>query len=81
MSTGWGFSNIAITVSTARQGRAASVCRHVSGGLVQRGEVWWVQFDEPALVTDISPDAPALAEAVYTALGAVSNRPAIHVAT
>jgi 5-methyltetrahydropteroyltriglutamate--homocysteine methyltransferase len=41
----------------------------------------WVQFDEPALVTDISPDAPALAEAVYNALGAVSNRPAIHVAT
>lgn len=41
----------------------------------------WVQFDEPALVTDISPDAPALAEAVYTALGSVSNRPAIHVAT
>jgi 5-methyltetrahydropteroyltriglutamate--homocysteine methyltransferase len=41
----------------------------------------WVQFDEPALVTDISPDAPALAEAVYTALGSVSNRPAIYVAT
>ncbi len=41
----------------------------------------WVQFDEPALVTDISPDAPALAEAVYTALGSVNNRPAIHVAT
>ena len=41
----------------------------------------WVQFDEPALVTDISPDAPALAEAVYNALGSVSNRPAIHVAT
>jgi 5-methyltetrahydropteroyltriglutamate--homocysteine methyltransferase len=41
----------------------------------------WVQFDEPALVTDISPDAPALAEAVYNALGAVSNRPAVYVAT
>jgi 5-methyltetrahydropteroyltriglutamate--homocysteine methyltransferase len=41
----------------------------------------WVQLDEPALVTDISPDAPALAEAVYNALGAVSNRPAIYVAT
>ncbi|OBB70205.1 5-methyltetrahydropteroyltriglutamate--homocysteine S-methyltransferase [Mycobacterium sp. 852014-50255_SCH5639931] len=41
----------------------------------------WVQFDEPALVTDISPDAPALAEAVYNALGKVSNRPAIYVAT
>ncbi len=41
----------------------------------------WVQFDEPALVTDISPDAPALAEAVYNALGSVGNRPAIYVAT
>jgi 5-methyltetrahydropteroyltriglutamate--homocysteine methyltransferase len=41
----------------------------------------WVQFDEPALVTDISLDAPALAEAVYNALGKVSNRPAIYVAT
>ena len=41
----------------------------------------WVQLDEPALVTDISPDAPALAEAVYNALGKVSNRPAIYVAT
>jgi 5-methyltetrahydropteroyltriglutamate--homocysteine methyltransferase len=41
----------------------------------------WVQLDEPALVTDISPDAPALAEAVYNALGKVANRPAIYVAT
>ena len=41
----------------------------------------WVQLDEPVLVTDISPDAPALAEAVYNKLGAVSNRPAILVAT
>jgi 5-methyltetrahydropteroyltriglutamate--homocysteine methyltransferase len=41
----------------------------------------WVQLDEPALVTDISPDAPPLAEAVYNALGALSNRPAIYVAT
>jgi 5-methyltetrahydropteroyltriglutamate--homocysteine methyltransferase len=41
----------------------------------------WVQFDEPALVTDISPDAPALAEAVYTRLGSVTGRPAIDVAT
>ncbi|TAM70892.1 5-methyltetrahydropteroyltriglutamate--homocysteine S-methyltransferase [Mycobacterium sp.] len=41
----------------------------------------WVQLDEPALVTDISPDAPALAEAVYNKLGAVSNRPSIYVAT
>lgn len=41
----------------------------------------WVQLDEPALVTDISPDAPALAEAVYNALGTATNRPAIYVAT
>ncbi|WP_297698274.1 5-methyltetrahydropteroyltriglutamate--homocysteine S-methyltransferase [Mycobacterium sp.] len=41
----------------------------------------WVQLDEPALVTDVSPDAPALAEAVYNKLGAVSNRPSIYVAT
>jgi 5-methyltetrahydropteroyltriglutamate--homocysteine methyltransferase len=41
----------------------------------------WVQLDEPALVTDISPDAPALAEAVYNKLGSASNRPAIYVAT
>ena len=41
----------------------------------------WVQLDEPALVTDMSPDAPALAEAVYNALGSVSNRPGIFVAT
>jgi 5-methyltetrahydropteroyltriglutamate--homocysteine methyltransferase len=45
------------------------------------GGAAWVQFDEPALVTDISPDAPALAEAVYTKLGSVDNRPAIYVAT
>lgn len=41
----------------------------------------WVQLDEPALVTDISPDAPALAEAAYNALGKSTNRPAIFVAT
>ncbi|WP_407686231.1 5-methyltetrahydropteroyltriglutamate--homocysteine S-methyltransferase [Mycobacterium sp. HUMS_1102779] len=41
----------------------------------------WVQFDEPALVTDICPDAPALAERVYDALGSLGNRPGIHVAT
>ena len=34
----------------------------------------WVQFDEPALVTDISPTPPALAEAVYNALA--SDQPA-----
>jgi 5-methyltetrahydropteroyltriglutamate--homocysteine methyltransferase len=49
--------------------------------LLSENGAQWVQFDEPALVTDISPDAPALAEAVYNALGSVSNRPAIHAAT
>jgi 5-methyltetrahydropteroyltriglutamate--homocysteine methyltransferase len=41
----------------------------------------WVQFDEPVLVTDMSADAPALAERVYRALGSIIRRPAIHVAT
>ncbi|QUR68600.1 5-methyltetrahydropteroyltriglutamate--homocysteine S-methyltransferase [Mycobacterium spongiae] len=45
------------------------------------GGAQWVQLDEPALVTDICADAPALAERTYTALGSMSNRPAIHVAT
>ncbi|WP_205874314.1 5-methyltetrahydropteroyltriglutamate--homocysteine S-methyltransferase [Mycobacterium camsae] len=49
--------------------------------LLADGGAQWVQFDEPGLVTDISPDAPALAEAVYNSLGTVANRPAIHVAT
>ena len=49
--------------------------------LLADNDAQWVQLDEPALVTDISPDAPALAEAVYNALGSVSNRPAIYVAT
>ncbi|OBB98101.1 5-methyltetrahydropteroyltriglutamate--homocysteine S-methyltransferase [Mycobacterium sp. 852002-40037_SCH5390672] len=49
--------------------------------LLADGGATWVQLDEPALVTDISPDAPALAEAVYNKLGSVSNRPAIYVAT
>ncbi|HSA41690.1 MAG TPA: 5-methyltetrahydropteroyltriglutamate--homocysteine S-methyltransferase, partial [Mycobacterium sp.] len=41
----------------------------------------WVQIDEPVLVTDISADAPALAERVYSRLGALTNRPAIFVAS
>jgi 5-methyltetrahydropteroyltriglutamate--homocysteine methyltransferase len=49
--------------------------------LLADGGAKWVQLDEPALATDISPDAPALAEAVYNKLGSVSNRPAIYVAT
>lgn len=50
------------------------------GMLVEAGADW-VQLDEPVLVTDISADAPALAERVYTALGALTNRPAIYAAT
>ena len=51
------------------------------GQLADKG-VQWVQLDEPALVTDISADAPALAEAGLQRAGiAVSNRPAIYVAT
>ncbi|MFZ3293486.1 5-methyltetrahydropteroyltriglutamate--homocysteine S-methyltransferase, partial [Mycobacterium sp.] len=45
------------------------------------GGAEWVQIDEPALVTDISANAPALAERVYIALGSLEKRPAIHVAT
>jgi 5-methyltetrahydropteroyltriglutamate--homocysteine methyltransferase len=41
----------------------------------------WVQLDEPVLVTDIYADAAALAEQVYTTLGSLDKRPAIHVAT
>jgi 5-methyltetrahydropteroyltriglutamate--homocysteine methyltransferase len=50
-------------------------------GLLADNGAEWVQLDEPALVTDISTDAPDLAERVYTALGSVAKRPAIHVAT
>ena len=50
------------------------------GQLADKG-VEWVQIDETVLVTDISADAPALAEKVYNELGSVQKRPAIHVAT
>ncbi|OHV04993.1 5-methyltetrahydropteroyltriglutamate--homocysteine S-methyltransferase [Mycobacterium talmoniae] len=50
-------------------------------GLLAAAGANWVQFDEPVLVTDISADALALAERVYTALGSVTKRPAIFVAT
>ncbi|AZG44853.1 5-methyltetrahydropteroyltriglutamate--homocysteine S-methyltransferase [Gordonia insulae] len=48
--------------------------------LVDAG-VEWVQFDEPALVTDIVDGLPDLAAAVYGRLGEVTRRPAILVAT
>lgn len=41
----------------------------------------WVQLDEPVLVTDILDDSAVLAERVYTTLGAVTERPAIMVAS
>lgn len=41
----------------------------------------WVQIDEPVLVTDVSENAPALADQVYARLGGLSDRPAIFVAT
>jgi 5-methyltetrahydropteroyltriglutamate--homocysteine methyltransferase len=50
-------------------------------GLLADNGAEWVQLDEPVLVTDIYTDAAALAERVYTALGLVEKRPAIHVAT
>ncbi len=50
------------------------------GQLADQG-VQWVQIDEPVLVTDICADAATLAERVYGTLGALDNRPAIHVAT
>ncbi len=43
--------------------------------------VEWVQFDEPALVTDILGNAAELAERTYARLGALSKRPALFVAT
>ncbi len=49
--------------------------------LLAEGGAAWVQLDEPVLVTDICPDAPALAQRAYTALGSLSTRPAIFVAT
>ncbi|MCH5643619.1 5-methyltetrahydropteroyltriglutamate--homocysteine S-methyltransferase [Gordonia sp. ABSL49_1] len=48
--------------------------------LVDAG-VEWVQFDEPALVTDAVEGLPQLAGAVYQRLAGVSRRPAILVAT
>jgi 5-methyltetrahydropteroyltriglutamate--homocysteine methyltransferase len=48
--------------------------------LVDAG-VEWVQFDEPALVSDVADGLPELAYSVYSRLGGVSRRPAILVAT
>ena len=48
--------------------------------LAQAG-VSWVQIDEPVLVTDYAEDLPALANSVYSRLGAVTERPALFVNT
>jgi 5-methyltetrahydropteroyltriglutamate--homocysteine methyltransferase len=50
-------------------------------GLLADAGAPWVQFDEPVLVTDILDNAPALAERTYAALGGVSHRPGMFVAT
>ena len=41
----------------------------------------WVQVDEPVLVTDIVDNGPELGERTYGVLGALTDRPAIFVAT
>jgi mRNA interferase MazF len=40
-------------------GRTVSAGRPVSGGHVQRGEVWWAEFDERRLVVLLSGDDAA----------------------
>lgn len=78
-----------LLLSKAVDGAAAPISRldklteiyaDLLGQLAQAG-AQWVQIDEPVLVTDISADAPALAERVYNRLGALTNRPSIFVAT
>ncbi|MCW2689765.1 MAG: metE [Mycobacterium sp.] len=49
--------------------------------LLAQAGAQWVQLDEPVLATDIVDDAAALAERAYTAMGSVSERPAIFVAS
>ncbi|OBA59808.1 5-methyltetrahydropteroyltriglutamate--homocysteine S-methyltransferase [Gordonia sp. 852002-10350_SCH5691597] len=46
-----------------------------------RAGIAWVQIDEPVLVTDYAEDLPALANSVYTRLGAATDRPALFVNT
>jgi 5-methyltetrahydropteroyltriglutamate--homocysteine methyltransferase len=50
-------------------------------GLLADAGAAWVQCDEPVLVTDIVQNGPALAQRTYAALGGVSHRPGIFVAT
>ncbi|ORW18034.1 5-methyltetrahydropteroyltriglutamate--homocysteine methyltransferase [Mycolicibacter nonchromogenicus] len=64
----------------SRLAELTDVYAELLGKLADAG-AQWVQIDEPALVTDIAPDAPALAEQVYSRLGGLTNRPAIFVAT
>ncbi|WP_373693110.1 5-methyltetrahydropteroyltriglutamate--homocysteine S-methyltransferase [[Mycobacterium] holstebronense] len=64
----------------ARLEELTDIYAELLGKLADAG-AQWVQIDEPVLVTDISADAPALAEQVYNRLGALSKRPSIFVAT
>lgn len=64
----------------SRLAELTDVYAELLGKLADAG-AQWVQIDEPVLVADIAPDAPALAEQVYSRLGGLTNRPAIFVAT
>ncbi|MCB9439883.1 MAG: 5-methyltetrahydropteroyltriglutamate--homocysteine S-methyltransferase [Mycolicibacterium sp.] len=64
----------------SRLDELTDVYAELLGALADAG-AQWVQIDEPVLVTDISDDAPALAEKVYNRLGALTKRPSIFVAT
>ncbi|MFL0180784.1 5-methyltetrahydropteroyltriglutamate--homocysteine S-methyltransferase [Mycobacterium sp. SMC-15] len=64
----------------ARLDELTDIYAELLGKLADAG-AQWVQIDEPVLVTDISADAPALAEQVYNRLGGLSKRPSIFVAT
>ena len=78
-----------LTLSKAVDGAGAPISRldelvdvyaELLGVLADHG-VEWVQFDEPVLVTDMVDNAAELAERAYAALGGLTNRPAILVAT
>ena len=78
-----------LTLSKAVDGAGAPISRldelvdvyaELLGALADHG-VEWVQFDEPVLVTDMVDNAAELAERAYAALGGLTNRPAILVAT
>ncbi|GAA2052201.1 5-methyltetrahydropteroyltriglutamate--homocysteine S-methyltransferase [Williamsia deligens] len=49
-------------------------------GQLKAAGAQWVQIDEPALATDVTPDAAGLAARVYGPLGDSTDRPALLVA-